>query len=110
MHLQHAIAHGQSNAASRFLGCEIQVENLVADIERNAAALVADFDGGGAKKVAEKASSLASPEFGTETAVDLSSAESLGEALRHTILEFGGIDVVVNTTVIYPVPSAGGEW
>ena len=71
--------------------------------------VVADFDEGGAKKVAEQAGSLASPEFVTATAVDLSSSESLAEAVRHTILEFGGIDIVVNTAAIYPVPGAGGE-
>jgi rhamnose utilization protein RhaD (predicted bifunctional aldolase and dehydrogenase)/NAD(P)-dependent dehydrogenase (short-subunit alcohol dehydrogenase family) len=71
--------------------------------------VVADFDEAGAKRVAEEARSLASPEFVTATAVDLSSAESLAEAVRHTILEFGGIDIVVNTAAIYPVPGAGGE-
>ena len=41
--------------------------------------------------------------------VDLSSAESLAEAVRNTILEFGGIDFVVNTAAIYPVAGADGE-
>jgi rhamnose utilization protein RhaD (predicted bifunctional aldolase and dehydrogenase)/NAD(P)-dependent dehydrogenase (short-subunit alcohol dehydrogenase family) len=71
--------------------------------------VVADFDERGAKKIAEQAGSLASPEFVTATAVDLSSAESLAEAVRHTVLEFGGIDIMVNTAAIYPVPGAGGE-
>ena len=72
--------------------------------------VVADFDEGGAKKVAEQAGSLATPEFVTATAVDLSSSESLTEAVRCAILEFGGIDIVVNTAAIYPVPGAGGEF
>jgi rhamnose utilization protein RhaD (predicted bifunctional aldolase and dehydrogenase)/NAD(P)-dependent dehydrogenase (short-subunit alcohol dehydrogenase family) len=72
--------------------------------------VVADFDEGGAEKVAEQAGSLASPEFVTATAVDLSSSESLTEAVRCTILEFGGIDIVVNTAAIYPVPGAGAEF
>ena len=72
--------------------------------------VVADFDEGGAKKVAEQAGSLATPEFVTATAVDLSSSESLTEAVRCTILEFGGIDIVVNTAAIYPVSGAGGEF
>jgi rhamnose utilization protein RhaD (predicted bifunctional aldolase and dehydrogenase)/NAD(P)-dependent dehydrogenase (short-subunit alcohol dehydrogenase family) len=71
--------------------------------------VVADFDEAGAKRVAEQAGSLASPEFVKATSVDLSSAESLAEAVRHTILEFGGIDIVVNTAAIYPVPGAEGE-
>jgi rhamnose utilization protein RhaD (predicted bifunctional aldolase and dehydrogenase)/NAD(P)-dependent dehydrogenase (short-subunit alcohol dehydrogenase family) len=76
---------------------------------KGAHVVVADFDEGGAKKVAEQAGSLGSPEFVTATAVDLSSAESMAEAVRRTILEFGGIDIVVNTAAIYPVPGAGGE-
>jgi rhamnose utilization protein RhaD (predicted bifunctional aldolase and dehydrogenase)/NAD(P)-dependent dehydrogenase (short-subunit alcohol dehydrogenase family) len=71
--------------------------------------VVADFDEGGAKRVAEKAGALASPEFVTATAVDLSSSESLTEVVRRTILEFGGIDIAVNTAAIYPVPGPGTE-
>jgi rhamnose utilization protein RhaD (predicted bifunctional aldolase and dehydrogenase)/NAD(P)-dependent dehydrogenase (short-subunit alcohol dehydrogenase family) len=71
--------------------------------------VVADFDEAGAKRVAEKAGALASPEFVAATVADLSSAESLAEAVRHTVLEFGGIDIVVNTAAIYPVAGGGGE-
>jgi len=71
--------------------------------------MVADFDEGGAKKVTEQAGSLANPEFVRATVADLSSAESLSDAVRHTILEFGGIDILVNTAAIYPVPGPGTE-
>jgi len=71
--------------------------------------VVADFDEAGAKRVAEQAGSLASPEFVKATSVDLSSAESLAEAVRHTILEFGGIDIAVNTAATYPIPGPGTE-
>jgi rhamnose utilization protein RhaD (predicted bifunctional aldolase and dehydrogenase)/NAD(P)-dependent dehydrogenase (short-subunit alcohol dehydrogenase family) len=71
--------------------------------------VVADFDETAAKKVAEQAGAAASPEFVTSTGVDLSSSNSLEEAVRHTILEFGGIDIVVNTAAIYPVPGADSE-
>ena len=40
---------------------------------------------------------------------DLSSAASLADAANFTISQFGGIDVVVNTAAIYPVPRADGE-
>jgi rhamnose utilization protein RhaD (predicted bifunctional aldolase and dehydrogenase)/NAD(P)-dependent dehydrogenase (short-subunit alcohol dehydrogenase family) len=76
---------------------------------RGAHLVVADFDEAGAKRVMEQTASLVSPEFVKATAADLSSAESLTEAVRHTILEFGGIDIVVNTAAIYPVPGPGGE-
>jgi rhamnose utilization protein RhaD (predicted bifunctional aldolase and dehydrogenase)/NAD(P)-dependent dehydrogenase (short-subunit alcohol dehydrogenase family) len=71
--------------------------------------VVADFDESGAKKVADEAGSLSSAEFVTSAAVDLSSSESLAKAVRHTILEFGGIDLVVNTAATYPVPGSDGE-
>jgi rhamnose utilization protein RhaD (predicted bifunctional aldolase and dehydrogenase)/NAD(P)-dependent dehydrogenase (short-subunit alcohol dehydrogenase family) len=71
--------------------------------------LVADFDEAGARKVAEQAGAVASPEFVTSAHVDLSSFQSLEEAVRRIILEFGGIDIVLNTAAIYPVPGQDGE-
>ena len=76
---------------------------------RGAHVVVADFDDTGAQKVAEQAGALASPEFISSTGVDLSSAHSLAEAVRTTILQFGGIDFIVNTAAIYPVPAPDGE-
>ena len=43
------------------------------------------------------------------TGVDLSSSQSLAEAVEFTISKFGGIDIVVNTAAIYPVAGADGE-
>jgi rhamnose utilization protein RhaD (predicted bifunctional aldolase and dehydrogenase)/NAD(P)-dependent dehydrogenase (short-subunit alcohol dehydrogenase family) len=71
--------------------------------------LVADFDEAGAKTVAEQAGAASTPEFAASTGVDLSSLPSLQEAVRRTVLEFGGIDIVVNTAAMYPVPGADGE-
>jgi rhamnose utilization protein RhaD (predicted bifunctional aldolase and dehydrogenase)/NAD(P)-dependent dehydrogenase (short-subunit alcohol dehydrogenase family) len=71
---------------------------------KGAHVVVADYDEAGAKKVAEEAGALSSPEFAIYTSVDLSSGDSLEKAVQRTILEFGGIDLVVNTAAIYPVP------
>jgi rhamnose utilization protein RhaD (predicted bifunctional aldolase and dehydrogenase)/NAD(P)-dependent dehydrogenase (short-subunit alcohol dehydrogenase family) len=71
--------------------------------------VVADFDEAGARQVAEQAGALGAPEFVSSTGVDLSSADSLTDAVRKTILEFGGIDFIVNTAAIYPVPGLDGE-
>jgi rhamnose utilization protein RhaD (predicted bifunctional aldolase and dehydrogenase)/NAD(P)-dependent dehydrogenase (short-subunit alcohol dehydrogenase family) len=71
--------------------------------------VVADFDEVGAKRVAAEAASVASPEFVSATAVDLGSPESLAQAVKHTIVEFGGIDIIVNTAAIYPVPGPNSE-
>jgi rhamnose utilization protein RhaD (predicted bifunctional aldolase and dehydrogenase)/NAD(P)-dependent dehydrogenase (short-subunit alcohol dehydrogenase family) len=76
---------------------------------KGAHVVVADFDQRGAKKVADEAGALASPEFVAHVHVDLSSAGSLAEAANFTISQFGGIDIVVNTAAIYPVPGADGE-
>jgi rhamnose utilization protein RhaD (predicted bifunctional aldolase and dehydrogenase)/NAD(P)-dependent dehydrogenase (short-subunit alcohol dehydrogenase family) len=76
---------------------------------KGAHVIVADFDESGAKAVTEQAGKLASPEFVSSTAVDLGSAESLAAAVRRTILQFGGIDIVVNTAAIYPVPDSNAE-
>ena len=77
--------------------------------QRGAHLLVADFDEAGARKVAEQAGALASPEFVSFTGVDLASVHSLVAAVGKTILEFGGLDFIVNTAAIYPVPGPDGE-
>jgi len=76
---------------------------------KGAHVMVADFDEPGAKKAAEQAASFANIEFVSAVAVDLGSAASLANAVNSTILEFGGIDIVVNTAAIYPVPGRDGQ-
>jgi rhamnose utilization protein RhaD (predicted bifunctional aldolase and dehydrogenase)/NAD(P)-dependent dehydrogenase (short-subunit alcohol dehydrogenase family) len=76
---------------------------------RGAHVVVADLDHSGASKVADEVRTLCSSEFVAATEVDLSSSDSLSEAVQFTISRFGGIDVVVNTAAIYPVPGSGGE-
>ena len=70
---------------------------------------VADFDVEGATRVSSEVGKVSSDEFVAATAVDLSSSESLADAVRFTISKFGGIDIVVNTAAIYPVPGTDGE-
>ena len=76
---------------------------------KGAHVVVADFDQQGAKRVADEAGALSSPEFVVHTRVDLGSAASSAEAADFTISQFGGIDIIVNTAAIYPVPGADGE-
>jgi rhamnose utilization protein RhaD (predicted bifunctional aldolase and dehydrogenase)/NAD(P)-dependent dehydrogenase (short-subunit alcohol dehydrogenase family) len=76
---------------------------------KGAHVVVADFDQQGAKKVADEVGAVGSPEFATHTAADLSSSASLAEAAKFMISQFGGIDVIVNTAAIYPVPGPDGE-
>ena len=76
---------------------------------KGAHVVVGDFDQQGAKRVADEAGVITSSEFVAHTRVDLGSAASLAEAANLTISQFGGIDIIVNTAAIYPVPGADGE-
>ncbi len=71
--------------------------------------VVADQNAEGAKEVASEAAALASSDVVSHTAVDLSSAESIAEAARFTVLQFGGIDGIINTAAIFPVAQKDGE-
>ncbi len=76
---------------------------------KGAHVVVADFDQQGAKKVADAAAAVSSPEFVAHTRADLGSAASVTDAANFTISHFGGIDIIINTAAIYPVPAADGE-
>lgn len=76
---------------------------------KGAHVVVADSDRQGASKVADEVAAVSSAEFAAATEVDLSSARSLAEAVKFTILKFGGIDIIVNTAAIYAVPGPDGE-
>jgi len=76
---------------------------------KGAHVVVADAAAGSAARVAEEAAAISSKELVAATAVDLSSAESLSRAAAFTVLQFGGIDGIVNTAAIYPVADASGR-
>ena len=76
---------------------------------KGAHVVIADFDHAGAAKVADEVAGVSSAELVASTAVDLSASESVGDAVRFTVAKFGGIDIVVNTAAIFPVPGASGE-
>jgi rhamnulose-1-phosphate aldolase/alcohol dehydrogenase len=67
--------------------------------------VVADMNGDAARSVADEAAKLSSSEVVSSIDANLSSAESLSTALRHTVLQFGGVDALVNTAAIFPVGS-----
>jgi rhamnose utilization protein RhaD (predicted bifunctional aldolase and dehydrogenase)/NAD(P)-dependent dehydrogenase (short-subunit alcohol dehydrogenase family) len=76
---------------------------------KGAHVVVGDFDEQGARMVADEVGEIASPEFVAHTRVDLSSAASIAEAAKFTISHFGGVDIIINTAAIYPVPGADSE-
>jgi rhamnose utilization protein RhaD (predicted bifunctional aldolase and dehydrogenase)/NAD(P)-dependent dehydrogenase (short-subunit alcohol dehydrogenase family) len=76
---------------------------------KGAHVMVADLDLEGSRKTAEEAGTLSSPDCTAHTRVDLSSSASLADAANFTISQFGGVDIIVNTAAVYPVPGADGE-
>jgi rhamnose utilization protein RhaD (predicted bifunctional aldolase and dehydrogenase)/NAD(P)-dependent dehydrogenase (short-subunit alcohol dehydrogenase family) len=71
--------------------------------------VVADLDADSAKNVAGEVAKVASADVVSSTITDLASAESMAEAVRFTVVQFGGIDAIVNTAAIYPVPGESGR-
>ena len=69
--------------------------------------VVADQNSAAAEETWADARKLSSAEMGMATPVDLAERPSIAAALRKTILEFGGVDVIVNTAAIYPAPGSG---
>ncbi|HZP16872.1 MAG TPA: bifunctional rhamnulose-1-phosphate aldolase/short-chain dehydrogenase [Terriglobales bacterium] len=76
---------------------------------RGAHVVVADFDQSGAEKVSGEAAAVSSKEQVAHTKADLGDAASLAETARFSVLQFGGLDCVVSTAAIYPVPGPDGE-
>jgi rhamnulose-1-phosphate aldolase/alcohol dehydrogenase len=71
--------------------------------------VVADADEQGAARVAAEAGTLSSADMAVGTVVDLGSSASLAKAAAFAIMQFGGIDAIVNTAAIYPVPGPDGQ-
>jgi rhamnose utilization protein RhaD (predicted bifunctional aldolase and dehydrogenase)/NAD(P)-dependent dehydrogenase (short-subunit alcohol dehydrogenase family) len=75
---------------------------------RGAHVVVADQNVEAAATTWSDARNLSSAEMGMSAAIDLSSRESIRRAVRETVLQFGGVDIVINTAAIYPTPESGG--
>jgi rhamnose utilization protein RhaD (predicted bifunctional aldolase and dehydrogenase)/NAD(P)-dependent dehydrogenase (short-subunit alcohol dehydrogenase family) len=82
-----------------------EVALLAAD--RGAHVVVADRDFDGAQRVADELKKLSGKESATATAVDIRNRESIREAMRGTVKQFGGIDIVVNTAAMFPSSPTG---
>jgi rhamnose utilization protein RhaD (predicted bifunctional aldolase and dehydrogenase)/NAD(P)-dependent dehydrogenase (short-subunit alcohol dehydrogenase family) len=78
-------------------------------VKKGAHVVVADIDAETARAAAADAGKLSSSDAVASATVDLGSSESIAEAVRFTILQFGGIDCLINTAAIYPVPGADGK-
>lgn len=77
--------------------------------KKGAHVVVADYDAAGAETTAQAAGALSAKDQVTHVRADLSKSATLAEAAEFTIAQFGGLDCVVNTAAIYPVPGSEGE-
>ena len=77
--------------------------------KKGAHVVVSDADQNGAANVAEETKTASSSEQAASVPVNLASTESLRDAARFTVLQFGGIDAIVNTAAIFPVGGPEGE-
>ena len=77
-----------------------EVAHLLA--QRGAHVVVADRDQAGAAKVAADLKSVASAEALTSAAVDITSRESISNAMKIAVGAFGGVDILVNTAALFP--------
>jgi rhamnose utilization protein RhaD (predicted bifunctional aldolase and dehydrogenase)/NAD(P)-dependent dehydrogenase (short-subunit alcohol dehydrogenase family) len=75
--------------------------------ERGAHVVVADRDRKSAIQVTDELKKLAGKEFAVAAAVDIRNRESIREAIRQTVEQFGGLDILVNTAALFPSSSDG---
>jgi rhamnose utilization protein RhaD (predicted bifunctional aldolase and dehydrogenase)/NAD(P)-dependent dehydrogenase (short-subunit alcohol dehydrogenase family) len=75
---------------------------------RGAHVVVADQNADAADAVWNEARAATAPEMGIAMAVDLTQRASISCAMNKTVLQFGGVDIVINTAAIYPQPEPGG--
>jgi len=75
--------------------------------ERGAHVVVADRDHEGAARVADEIRAVSGKESVVASPVDIRSRDSIREALRRTVAEFGGVDILVNTAALFPSSPTG---
>jgi rhamnose utilization protein RhaD (predicted bifunctional aldolase and dehydrogenase)/NAD(P)-dependent dehydrogenase (short-subunit alcohol dehydrogenase family) len=76
---------------------------------RGAHVIVADRDGKAAEAVAQEVAKITSAETVLAVRLDITSRASIAAALKEAVLRFGGLDGIVNTAAIFPVPGADGK-
>ena len=90
-------------------GSGIGREVTLALVRKGAHVVIADQNADAAKSVASEAAAISSAEAVTHTTVDIGSSDSIAAAARHAVLQFGGIDIIINTAAIFPVAADGGQ-
>lgn len=78
-------------------------------VRRGAHVVVADLDEAAAQSAAAEAAKIAGSEAVLAVPIDITSRISIAAALKETVLKFGGVDILINTAAIFPVPGADGK-
>ena len=74
---------------------------------RGAHLVLADQNGANAESACADARARSFGEAAISSALDLGVRGTIADALRQTVLSFGGVDIVINTAAIYPTPEPG---
>jgi rhamnose utilization protein RhaD (predicted bifunctional aldolase and dehydrogenase)/NAD(P)-dependent dehydrogenase (short-subunit alcohol dehydrogenase family) len=85
-------------------GSGIGREVVLQVAKRGGHVVVADSNTAGADEAAGEAKKLSNAEMVASSAMDLTKRDTITAALRATVRQFGGVDIVVNTAAIYPTP------
>jgi len=88
-------------------GSGIGREVAVRLASRGAHVVATDLDADAAREAAADAAKASTTESAASGAVDLTSRASIRAAVRAAVLQFGGIDILVNTAAVYPTPPTG---
>ncbi len=75
--------------------------------ERGAHIAIADRDLAGAEAVAQEARRIAGKEAVAAVVVDIRNREAILSAMRATVAQFGGLDILINTAAIFPSSPTG---
>ena len=70
--------------------------------ERGAHIVIADRDVKGAEAVAEEARAISGKDAVSWTAIDIRDRKAIKAALDATVMEFGGLDILINTAALFP--------
>jgi rhamnose utilization protein RhaD (predicted bifunctional aldolase and dehydrogenase)/NAD(P)-dependent dehydrogenase (short-subunit alcohol dehydrogenase family) len=74
---------------------------------RGAHVVVADRHLGAAEATGTDARKVTMSEAVLVTSIDLGKSDTIAAAVRAAVLEFAGLDIVINTAAIYPTPELG---
>ena len=88
-------------------GSGIGREVAVRLASRGAHVVATDLDADAAREAAADTAKASTTESAASGAVDLTSRASIRAAVRAAVLQFGGIDILVNTAAVYPTPPTG---